>query len=232
MGKFTISYTLNFKDKKSFVYPIEIDDETLSYIPKESSEIPEWTKLKQDQCLKCSSAKDGPGYCSLLPNLHELVQSFSKVKSFEKVEVEVKTDERTFNKSTDVQTALTSIFGLIMAASDCPQTQFFRPIVRFHLPFATMEETLFRIVSMYLLSQYFKDKKQINFDDVLNDLKADYERVGKMNRVILDRIRQVVKEDADKNAFIGLELFVQSFTFEYDLKLDSLSYLFGKKITK
>jgi len=30
-----------------------------------------------------------------------------------------------------------------------------KPMVRFHLPFASIEETKYRAISMYLLAQYF-----------------------------------------------------------------------------
>src|SRR3984885_12357001 len=47
---------------------------------------------------------------------------------------------------------MSSVLGLIMATAGCPWTDRLRPMARFHLPFANEAETLYRSVSMFLLS--------------------------------------------------------------------------------
>jgi hypothetical protein len=42
-----------------------------------------------------------------------------------------------------------------VATSGCRYTAYFKPMARFHLPFANEEETAYRAISMYLLSQRF-----------------------------------------------------------------------------
>ena len=64
--------------------------------------------------------------------------------------------ERTVSKETTAQQGLSALMGLIMAKSGCPQTgPHFKPMVRFRVPLATAEGTLYRAASIYLLAQYF-----------------------------------------------------------------------------
>ncbi len=54
---------------------------------------------------------------------------------------------------TTAQQAMSSVLGLIMATAGCPWTDRLRPMARFHLPFASDAETLYRSISMFLLSR-------------------------------------------------------------------------------
>ena len=48
---------------------------------------------------------------------------------------------------------MSSVLGLIMATAGCPWTDRFRPMARFHLPFASEAETVYRSVCMFLLAR-------------------------------------------------------------------------------
>ena len=72
--------------------------------------------------------------------------------SFDTVGVTVVQAERTVHAETTAQQAMSSVLGLIMATAGCPWTDRLRPMARFHLPFASEVETLYRSVSMFLLS--------------------------------------------------------------------------------
>ena len=76
--------------------------------------------------------------------------------SHEMVTVTVRTDERTFTKETMIQHGLSPLVGIIMTTGGCPIMEHLKPMVRFHLPFASLEETIFRMVSMYLMVQYYR----------------------------------------------------------------------------
>ena len=73
--------------------------------------------------------------------------------SFDTVGVTVLQSERTVYVETTAQQAMSSVLGLIMATAGCPWTDRLRPMARFHLPFANEAETLYRSVSMFLLSR-------------------------------------------------------------------------------
>ncbi len=58
----------------------------------------------------------------------------------------------------------------VIAASACPHTDFLKPLARIHLPFPSLEEIVSRIVSAYLLFQYFRTEQGPPFDHALSGL--------------------------------------------------------------
>ena len=76
--------------------------------------------------------------------------------SYEEVDVRISTDERSYVKHTTMSEALSSLLGVYMVTSGCPIMDKLRPMVRFHLPMASSEETTFRAIAMYLVAQYFR----------------------------------------------------------------------------
>jgi hypothetical protein len=233
VGTFTIKYCFNFKDepdkevmpeKEIYNYDVEVDSDSL-FVETKQTEGPEWTKLDNCKCTNCPFDSKEVPYCPIALQLNDLVESFDDCKSYIKTTVMVQDDHRVYYKKTDLQSGLISLFGLLMASSRCPHMKVFRPLVRFHLPFASTEETLFRVVSSRLLSNYFQND-WLSFDKILEQLNACYKNVYQVNKGILNRINSVVSADANKNAFVGLSLFAQIFSMEFEEKLDGLSYLF------
>jgi len=122
---------------------------------------------------------------------------------------------------------LSAIFGVIMATSDCPVMEFLKPMARFHLPFATIEETTVRTASMYLLAQYFKYKDQPGMRFDFKTLEKHYSRVQLVNEGLLARINSASSEDADKNAIVTLHSLSQFLSMEIDYSLSGLEYIFA-----
>jgi hypothetical protein len=188
-----------------------------------------WCDLDFHQCSSCPLKTEEYPQCPLARDLSHIIESFKDNKSFEKVRVSVSTEEREYSKITDLQTGLFSLFGLVMASGECPSLKFLRPLVRFHLPFASVEETHFRILSLCFLREYFNGDWDSIGPNILEDLKLKYEEVSKVNAGILKRINNVVQGDANKNALVGLDLFIQLFSGEYSANFESLRYLFENK---
>jgi hypothetical protein len=88
-----------------------------------------------------------------------------------------------------------------------------RPLVRFHLPFASMEETEFRIVSMYLVAQYFRDKNGKDADWQLAGLQEIYNKVKDVNIYFAKRLRSATSKDASVNALVILDCFAKAVPF-------------------
>jgi len=126
-----------------------------------------------------------------------------------------------------VMEGLSSIFGVIMATSDCPVMEFLKPMARFHLPFATIEETTVRTASMYLLAQYFKYKDAPGMKFDFRTLENHYSKVKLVNEGLLERINSVSSEDADKNAIVTLHSLSQFLSMEIDYSLSGLEYIFA-----
>lgn len=224
---FQFRYHFQFDNGPVKEYKISLDPDTLSLIQEEPpAETPEWVRLQYQQCRECPLQPDHNAHCPIAVNIMELVESFKSVFSYHDCTVVCETAERTYSKKTSVMEGLSAIFGVIMATSDCPVMEFLKPMARFHLPFATIEETTMRTASMYLLAQYFKYKDQpgIKFD--LSKLENHYRKVQMVNEGLLARINSVSSEDADKNAIVTLHSLSQFLSMEIDYSLSGLEYIF------
>ena len=227
-GPFQFHYQFQFSNGQIKDYEISLDPDTLSLIPVATvADTPEWVHLEYQQCRDCPLHPDAHRNCPIAVNIMELVESFKAVFSYHDCTVVCETAERSYMKKTSVMEGLSSIFGVIMATSDCPVMEFLKPMARFHLPFATIEETTVRTASMYLLAQYFKYKNQpgIRFD--FKTLEQHYSRVQVVNEGLLGRITSVGSEDADKNAIVTLHSLSQFLSMEMDYSLSGLEYIFA-----
>jgi hypothetical protein len=209
-------------------YKISLNPDTLSLIPlAPPSETPEWVRLQYKQCRDCPLQPDSSAHCPIAVNIMELVESFKSVFSYHDCTVVCEAAERTYLKKTSVMEGLSAIFGVIMATSDCPVMEFLKPMARFHLPFATIEETTMRTASMYLLAQYFKYKDQPGMKFDFKTLENHYRKVQMVNEGLLARINSVSSEDADKNAIVTLHSLSQFLSMEIDYSLSGLEYIFA-----
>jgi hypothetical protein len=146
--------------------------------------------------------------------------------SYDDCVVRCTTPERTYVKKTSIMEGLSSIFGIIMATSNCPVMEVFKPMARFHLPFCTVQETVMRSTSMYLLRQYFEHKNDKPPDLDLQLLDEHYNRVKAVNEGFMARISNLVEKDADKNAINILNSYAQMLSMQIYYSLNSLEYLF------
>ena len=225
---FKFHYQFQFEDGRVTEYPIALDPETLSLIPNENRKQPtEWTHLGFKQCRCCPLEADRYPHCLIAVNIMELVETFKSVFSYHDCTVICKAAERHYVKKTSVMEGLSAIFGVIMATSDCPIMEFLKPMARFHLPFATIEETTVRTASMFLLAQYFKQKDEPGITCDFKPLEEHYTKVQQVNEGLLERINSVSSEDADKNAIITLHSLSQFLSMEIDYSLSSLEYIFA-----
>src|SRR5437870_8103956 len=86
---------------------------------------------------------------------------------------------------------------MYMVTSACTVMDKRRPMVRFHLPFGSMEETVYRAVSMYLTAQYLLMRKGKTPDWDLKKLVEIYKAVTHVNRGISNRLSSASEEDAN-----------------------------------
>lgn len=225
---FQFYYHFQFVNGPAKDYAISLHPDTLSLIPVASpTETPEWVRLQYKQCLDCPLQSDDSANCPIAVNIMELVESFKDVFSYHDCTVSCETAERIYSKKTSVMEGLSAIFGVIMATSDCPVMEFLKPMARFHLPFATIEETTVRASSMYLLAQYFKYKDQPGMKFDFKTLENHYRKVQMVNEGLLARINSVGSEDADKNAIVTLHSLSQFLSMEIDYSLSGLEYIFA-----
>lgn len=206
-------YSFVFADGTKQEFRVELDSKTLNTIQPASRVCPEWAELSYFRCPNCSLDENSVKYCPVAVNLADIVDAFKSSASFEKVEVSVETDSRKYSKHTTLQRGVSSLIGIYMVSSGCPVMEKLKPMVRYHLPFATEGETKYRAISMYLMAQYFLHKKGLGADWELKKLAAIYEEVRITNRSFCKRLSNIKIEDASINAVVILDCFADIVKF-------------------
>lgn len=162
--------------------------------------LPEWTRLEYQRCPDCPLRADEVERCPTAVDLSEVTAVFAPLISVTRAEVTVRTEQRDYVKSCDVQTGLRSLLGLMMATSGCPVLGRFRDMARFHLPFSTWQETLVRTVGHYLVERLLEANEGGTPDYDLGGLHHSYEEVQRVNRAFKNRIAVASSADANLNA--------------------------------
>ena len=128
-------------------------------------------------------------------------------------------------KRTDAQTGLRALFGLVMATSGCPILSRLRGLARTHLPFSTMEETIFRTVGAYLIQQFLIQKNGGEPDWELKGLYLLYEQLQEVNRCFKARIDAASEQDANMNALGSLIYLAMGVSFSLEAQLQEIQHL-------
>ena len=221
-----ISYQFSFEDGTQHRFTVNLHTESLSVIPPKDQPSPRWARLQNCRCERCQLDESKERYCPIAVNISHVVDFFKAYNSHDKVEVLVMTDARAYGKKTTVQNGLGSLLGIYMASSGCPSMEKLKPMARFHLPFASVEETVFRSTSAYLLGQYFLKKHGEAADLDLVELADFYKGIQDVNRGMSERLRGVVGKDAVNNAVICLDMFAKELPYAIEDSLEELEGLF------
>ena len=230
MKTYWFDYEFRMEDGTSTRMKVELEADTLSLIDGGLDSPPDWCRLDYKQCRCCSLKPETEPYCPIAINIVELVETFKDIYSYNDCTVICTTADRTYSKETSVMEGLSSIFSIIMATSKCPVMDIFRPMARYHLPFATVEETMVRAASMFLLGQYFEYKRGLIKEFDLTSLENRYSLVQQVNEGLLERVKSLGSEDADKNAMVTLHSLSQLLATEIDYNLTELEYMFTNPV--
>lgn len=224
----TFHYTFRFDDGTEKAFNVHLDPQTLRVILHAPLPPPAWTALTCRQCPNCPLDTARVAHCPVAVNLAEVIQFFQQSISHEEVEVTIQSRERTYAKRVSLQRGLSSLMGIYMVTSGCPVLDKLKPMVRYHLPFANPEETQYRVLSMYLLAQYFVQQHGGTPDWELTQLPGIYSEIQIVNRAFCDRLRTLQGEDAVPNAIVILDNFAGGITFNLDTAaLDKTERLFA-----
>lgn len=210
MQPLIIRYAFVFHDGRRIEHPVVLDPQTLTPSGPPPDPAPEWTRLEHHCCPGCRLDPAEHTYCPAALRLVRPAEAFADILSYEQVRVEVETAERRVTQETTTQAAVSSLLGLLMATSGCPETAPFKPMARFHLPLASEAETIYRAASMYLLGQYFRHRDGLGVDLDLNGLVRTYQRLAMVNRGMARRLREASRRDSTVNAVVLLDLFTKS----------------------
>jgi len=131
--------------------------------------------------------------------------------------------ERTVYAEIAAQSAMSSVLGLIMATSGCPWTDRLRPMARFHLPFASELETVYRSVCMFLLA---RELALVGETPGFARLIALYENLHVVNRDMSRRLGAATRTDPARNAMALLDSYTTLLPAALESSLQELKPLF------
>lgn len=228
-GPIEIVYTIRSgpEDGHETVFRIVLDPRTLERRVPPDAPRPDWARIENHRCRHCGLDPQRHTHCPAALALAEVSEAFSRDVSYSRVRVTVTTRERTVTSETTLQRALQSLLGLYLATSACPTLAKFRPLARYHLPFASPEETLFRSVSAYLFAQYFLKQQGHPHEFGLDGLHRLYEEVNNINRTLAAWMRGLYLGDANINAIGLLDLYAHEMFFSLKGDLAQLAHLFS-----
>jgi hypothetical protein len=184
---------------------------------------PFWTELKFSQCANCPLSTDEYAHCPAALHMAPAVESLKALVSFDVVGVTVTQAERTIHAETTAQQAMSSVLGLIMATSGCPWTDRLRPMARFHLPFASEAETVYRSVCMFLLA---RELKGVGEARGFAELTGLYENLHVVNRDMSRRLGAATRTDPARNAMALLDSYTTLLPAALESSLQDLKPLF------
>jgi len=193
----SIRYSIRFDSGVERCFTVELDYDTLDIIVPERGEPAEWARLEHEKCPNCSLDPEAHSHCPVAVNLADLIDFFKESKSHEEVDVWIETAERNYSKRVPLQTVASSLMGIYMVTSGCPVLSKMRPMVQTHLPFQNWEEVCYRMVSMYLMAQYFLMKNGKEPDWKLEKLMDFFHEVYKVNNAFFQRLDSIKFEDGD-----------------------------------
>lgn len=224
--KFEVLYLLAFQDGHKEAYEIVAEMPDMS-LPEPEQPSPDWTRLDYHKCSNCPLQETDTPTCPVAVQLVDVSRRFGNRVSFDKVTLEVVSSKRRVIVETDVQGAVRSLMGLIMALSDCPHMAFFKPLARFHLPLGDMEETIVRSMSFYLLAEHYKHSDPAKRDPDFAGLLKIYQQVGDVNHGIAERLR-AAGVFSELNSIVELDNLSQALAMTIEGSLFDLGALFHK----
>jgi hypothetical protein len=212
----TIEYEFRLQDgsRKSFHVQLRRPDLGILFEPAES--LPDWTRLTHHQCPNCPLDPRNHPHCPVAVSMAGVIEAFRDCLSTTAADISIRSDNREYRRRAPVQYGVSSLMGIYMVTSGCPILDKLRPMVHTHLPFASIDETIYRLASMYLLAQYFVQQQGGLPDWKLRRLVDLCEEIGRVNQAFSKRLLSINPQDASLNALAGLDCFTLSTAFSID----------------
>lgn len=177
----------------------------------DASAFPAWAALENEQCPNCPLNREASPACPVAVAVHPVIMAFHDSISHHQAEITIETEARSYRKQATLQSGISGVIGVLMTTAGCPVLDKLRPMVRTHLPFATLPETMYRAMSMYLLAQFFIAERGGTPNWDMQGLSDVYAEVRRVNKAFLRRLHTLKIEDASLNAIVNLDVFA-SFT--------------------
>jgi hypothetical protein len=224
-----ISYRFDLPDGASKTLEFTFDAVNFKLLKAPPDPPPFWTELGFSRCANCPLDAAQNPHCPAALQLASTLEPLKALVSFDTVGVTVTQAERTVYAQTSAQQAMSSVIGLVMATSGCPWTDHLRPMARFHLPFASEAETVYRSIGMFLLARTIADSGGPHGFAALEEL---YENLHVVNRDMSRRLGAATRTDPARNAMALLDAYTMLLPAALERSLDELKPLFEAWQTK
>jgi hypothetical protein len=217
-------YQLIFENNSKLEYSFKIDRNDI----REEIDLNEfpWVYQKIHKCPNCTLSTVKNCICPAAAEIAFFFRDFRFKKSYDKVKLIVKDDEREYFIDCDLQSALNSLLGLRLATSKCPILSKLKYMAFSHLPVASFEETLKRSVGLYMIKQLFISKNGGIPDFELNELDNLYKELKIVNTYLQKRILTSKQNDASVNAINAFFSLSSLVGYSIKDKLNDIKYIF------
>ena len=212
-----LKYEISTPDR-SWKIEFAIDPDIGIIPPEKNDGYGAWTLLEVGKCPHCPLTNERR--CPVAKNIDTVLSGFRELASFDEVDAKVTLSDQTETTTTAQTTAqqiLSNLVGAIIASSTgCPHTHFLKPMVLFHRPFASQDESIYRALANIAL-YYQQSNTAESFTAYALGL---YKNLHTVNVGLVHRIRDVdPSEEALINAFINLDTFVKGVIYNIESNL-------------
>ena len=203
-----IRYTFTLEDGRRRVFELNLNPQTMQLqrpLDMQIGPSPEWTQLSYSPCDHCA-LPPGTTHCPIAVNLAPVVDALRDVVAGRTAEVLVETTARRYSKSGPAQELLFPLLSIYMSASGCPSMEKLKPLLYFHLPFTTLDEQIYRVLTMYVMAQYMRMQRGLEPDWELAGMAKMYDHINKVNVRFCQRLTKAFGEDALVNSLVILDM--------------------------
>ena len=203
-------YIFNLDDGRRYKFNVSLDTTTMRVTPSLKGTPPEWTNLEFHKCDNCPLPCHKKSWCPIAVNVAGMVAGFDGAVTSSSAHVVVVSKERTISRHVPLASGLYPLLGIYMAASGCPVMDRLLPMAYYHLPFSTIDETIYRVMTMYATAQYFRAKKGLTPDWTMEGLRRMYAEIRTVNQCFAGRIRAAAEKDVVINSLVNLDVFAMA----------------------
>jgi len=218
-----INYIFELKGKKSnFYVDVDVDQKDTNRPAK-----PKWTELDSHKCSNCPLDSNQVDYCPAALSIVDVVDFFQGSNFNDPMSCTVERGKIKIMVDSKIKDTLYSLIGLRMAVSSCPILSQLKPMARFHEPFSDEIYTTQRIISMFLMKEFFA----ANLGPIVNlslDKVVDfYQDINIVNQHLSKRLDLPEISSSVKNCMVVLNSFATSMTILIDQHLEKLKEIYS-----
>lgn len=220
-----IRYVFEFPTGNKVEFLVDSESDTSNQVVE--GPIPQWLKLENHKCDVCTLPEKSRETCPAALAIKPVLEEFARYRSYETVKVSAISRGVTMSTTVQMQVAIQSLVGLLLALSSCPVMTQLRPMAYFHLPFGGQEHVSFRFLGMHLIAQYLRYDAGLKPDWKLEKLLDLFKDIHRVNARLADRIRATTDQDATVNSLIILDALADQAALNVETHLDELKPLFA-----